>query len=204
MSNVRATTNKILEAIEEGLLDKDMVILSCLNYMSEDDVRRMANMNEFFYDPEEEEEKEEEEELRDSRYDLVVGDYVLVNNKEPMHSGQTGYVVAIDAFNGIHTVNLDNGMIRQFHDEELNLHLEPKTVLYFNAAIFDVWQTIGQDVLDANHNMIDNYGAVEECMCMRRLAANEWKHAQKIVDRFSQRNRYFDLVKMLSNHIKLV
>jgi len=38
----REFTNKILEAVEEGMLDKDMVIMSCLKYMSEDQVRDMA------------------------------------------------------------------------------------------------------------------------------------------------------------------
>ena len=48
MSDVRKATNKILEMVEEGVLDKDMVIMSCLNYMSEDDVADMARINEFF------------------------------------------------------------------------------------------------------------------------------------------------------------
>ena len=50
----REFTNKILEAIEEGMLDKDMVIMSCLKYMSEDRVKDMAEANEFFMDEEEE------------------------------------------------------------------------------------------------------------------------------------------------------
>ena len=50
----REATNKVLEMIEEGLLDKDMVIMACLKYMSEDDVADMAHINEFFYDEEEE------------------------------------------------------------------------------------------------------------------------------------------------------
>jgi hypothetical protein len=37
MSDVRQATDKILEMVEEGILDKDMVIMSCLKYMSEDD-----------------------------------------------------------------------------------------------------------------------------------------------------------------------
>jgi hypothetical protein len=48
----RKATNRILEMIEEGLLDRDNVILACLKYMSEDDVADMAHANEFF--PEEE------------------------------------------------------------------------------------------------------------------------------------------------------
>ena len=54
----REMTNKILEAVAEGLLDKDMVIMSCLKYMSEDQVKDMAEANCFFEYEEEEEEEE--------------------------------------------------------------------------------------------------------------------------------------------------
>ena len=37
----RLATNKLLELIEEGVLDKDAVISGCLNYMSEDDINDM-------------------------------------------------------------------------------------------------------------------------------------------------------------------
>ena len=60
MVNVRQATDKILEMVEEGILDKDMVIMSCLKYMSEDDVADMAHCNEFFLD-------EDEEEFEDSK-----------------------------------------------------------------------------------------------------------------------------------------
>ena len=52
MVNVRQATDKILEMVEEGILDKDMVIMSCLKYMSEDDVADMAHCNEFFLEEE--------------------------------------------------------------------------------------------------------------------------------------------------------
>ena len=58
----REFTNKILEAVEEGMLDKDTVIMACLIYMSEDQVRDMAEANCFFEHEEEEDEEEEEEE----------------------------------------------------------------------------------------------------------------------------------------------
>lgn len=54
----REITNKILEAVEEGLLDRDTVIMACLKYMSEDDVADMARSNEFFEDDEDEAEYE--------------------------------------------------------------------------------------------------------------------------------------------------
>ena len=56
MVNVRQATDKILEMVEEGILDKDMVIMSCLKYMSEDDVADMAHCNEFFLNEDDEEE----------------------------------------------------------------------------------------------------------------------------------------------------
>ena len=52
----REFTNKILEAVAEGLLDKDMVIMACLKYMSEQQVKDMAEANEFFMDEEDEDE----------------------------------------------------------------------------------------------------------------------------------------------------
>ena len=50
----REATNKILELVEEGVLDKDNVILACLKYMSEDEVADMAHINEFFNEGDEE------------------------------------------------------------------------------------------------------------------------------------------------------
>ena len=51
----RQATDKILEMVEQGILDKDTVIMSCLKYMSEDDVADMAHSNEFFINEEYEE-----------------------------------------------------------------------------------------------------------------------------------------------------
>lgn len=45
---VREYTNKIYKAIEEGWLDKDLLIQACLKYMSEDDVKEMCENNMFF------------------------------------------------------------------------------------------------------------------------------------------------------------
>lgn len=46
---------RVLELVEDGLLDRDTVIMACLKYMSEDDVADMAHLNEFFYDEGEDE-----------------------------------------------------------------------------------------------------------------------------------------------------
>ena len=57
----RKMTNRILEAVEEGLLDRDTVIMACLKFMSEDDVAEMAHANEFFLDEDEDEDQDEDE-----------------------------------------------------------------------------------------------------------------------------------------------
>ncbi len=48
----RKFTNQLLEMVEEGILNKDTLILACLNYMSESDVQDMAECNNFIVDEE--------------------------------------------------------------------------------------------------------------------------------------------------------
>lgn len=55
----REYTNKLLEMVEEGLLDKDTVIMACVKYMSEDDVKDMMEANEFILEDEDEDDLEE-------------------------------------------------------------------------------------------------------------------------------------------------
>ena len=50
----RKITNEILELLEEGVLQPDTVIMACLKYMSEDEVRDMANINGFLENEEDE------------------------------------------------------------------------------------------------------------------------------------------------------
>ena len=45
-ANPRATTNKILEMVDEGLVNARDVLLMALKWMSEDDVKAMAKANE--------------------------------------------------------------------------------------------------------------------------------------------------------------
>lgn len=54
----REYTRKLLEAIQEGMIDRDTVITAALQHMSEDEVRDMCEANGFF-----EHEEEDEEEL---------------------------------------------------------------------------------------------------------------------------------------------
>lgn len=48
----RKYTTKLLEMIDEGLLNKDTVILAFCKYMPEDDVKDMMEHNEFIEEPE--------------------------------------------------------------------------------------------------------------------------------------------------------
>lgn len=45
MSKVREVTCYLLELIDNGVLDASFVASTCMNYMSEGDVRDMARMN---------------------------------------------------------------------------------------------------------------------------------------------------------------
>ena len=57
----REFTCKLLEMVEHGLLDRDNVIMACVKYMSEDEVKDMMHHNEFIEDEEDEEEEEQSE-----------------------------------------------------------------------------------------------------------------------------------------------
>ena len=55
----RETTNRLLEMVDEGVLDARTLALACLKYMSEDEVEDMAKANEFIAELEDEEETAE-------------------------------------------------------------------------------------------------------------------------------------------------
>lgn len=59
-TNVRHYTNKLLEMVENGLIDKDSLIRSFACYLSEDDVHDLMH-REGYLDEEESEEEEEED-----------------------------------------------------------------------------------------------------------------------------------------------
>ena len=46
----RAYTNELLLLVDEGMLDKDDVIMACVKYMSEDDVGYMMRCNDWSVD----------------------------------------------------------------------------------------------------------------------------------------------------------
>jgi len=55
MVDVRKATNKILDAVDEGVLEWQQIAQAALRYMSDDDVAEMAHNEEFFAWEEEEE-----------------------------------------------------------------------------------------------------------------------------------------------------
>ncbi len=58
---IRKYTNKLLEMIDDGLLDKDQVIQAFCSYCSESDVQDMMESNEMVDSDEDEDEDEDEE-----------------------------------------------------------------------------------------------------------------------------------------------
>lgn len=91
---MRKATNKILEMVEEQVLDPKEVVLMCLKWMSEEQVKDMARVYELF-----EEEDEEEEpasyilfagETKDSLYPLKAfrdKDEAIADAKETVKLG---------------------------------------------------------------------------------------------------------------------
>ena len=72
----RECTNQLLEMIDEGLLDARDVVLCCLKYMSEDDVRDMAHANEIEWQASGEEEPDDLDPISDADYaDRAAADY---------------------------------------------------------------------------------------------------------------------------------
>lgn len=58
----RKVTNKLLEMMEEGALDPALLARMALGYMSEDDVRDMAESNELLEEEDLEDDEDDEEE----------------------------------------------------------------------------------------------------------------------------------------------
>jgi len=54
MGNTRKVTNKLLEMMDDGIIDPQALAQACLQYMSEDDVADMASSNEFLVEEDEE------------------------------------------------------------------------------------------------------------------------------------------------------
>jgi hypothetical protein len=56
----REATRKLLQMVEDGILDYKMIAIAALGYMSEDEVRDMAESEGFIEDEEDEEVDEDE------------------------------------------------------------------------------------------------------------------------------------------------
>ena len=54
--STREYSVKLLDMVEEGILNKDAVICAMVNYLSESDVRNMMEVNEFISDDDDEDE----------------------------------------------------------------------------------------------------------------------------------------------------
>lgn len=51
----REFTKKLIEMMDDGLIPRETVVLACLNYMSESEVKEMMEMNGFIEEDENEE-----------------------------------------------------------------------------------------------------------------------------------------------------
>src|SRR6056297_1887172 len=69
---VRNATNRIYDAMDEGILDPRTVAEAALKYMSEDEVADMAHANEFF--PYDEEDEDEDDVYTDKNWRERYGD----------------------------------------------------------------------------------------------------------------------------------
>ena len=58
----RENTNKLLDLVDEGVLDPIQVLKAALSWHEDLDVGKMAEANEFFLDNDDDEEDEEEDE----------------------------------------------------------------------------------------------------------------------------------------------
>lgn len=48
--DVRQATNKLLELVDNGIIDPNVALVAALKYMSEEEVSDMCRINEFFLD----------------------------------------------------------------------------------------------------------------------------------------------------------
>nr|QMP83802.1 MAG: hypothetical protein [Caudoviricetes sp.] len=67
-TNLREYTCKLLDAVDEGLIDPKAALASALTYISEADVKDMCMVNEFFIEEEDEEESQQEDIFNDFNY----------------------------------------------------------------------------------------------------------------------------------------
>lgn len=74
INEVRDITNRVIEAMDEGILDPRVVADACLGAMSEDEVAEMAHANELFSYDEDDDDDEGDDMGNDYFDDLDAGD----------------------------------------------------------------------------------------------------------------------------------
>lgn len=110
----REYTNKLLEMIENGLLTNEQVLNACINYMSEEEVKGMMEMNEFII--------EEEEEMM--RTKLISGATLFQKHKERriMKNQKSGATILNSFPSGItiipNGIGLDGNLVKVMTKEE--------------------------------------------------------------------------------------
>ena len=55
-SQARKYTNKLLQMVDDGIVDEDTIMLACLKYMSEHEVEDMMRVNDLLDEDEDEDE----------------------------------------------------------------------------------------------------------------------------------------------------
>lgn len=88
--DVRKTTNRLIELAEDGVISWEDIARTALNWLSEDGVHRMAEVNEFLPD-------EDEDEEDDIIYKYERGDVVMFNNYLANKLGKTAKIAGIAA-----------------------------------------------------------------------------------------------------------
>lgn len=68
MAKVREYTNKLLEAMDEGMIEPKTLVEQLVAWMSEDDVRDFCVSYEYFNEEEEDTEEEDEDPMDDFNY----------------------------------------------------------------------------------------------------------------------------------------
>lgn len=86
------TSEKLLQMIEEGTLDRDTLINSCLNYMSEADIQDMAESEGFIEDEDQDDNQEDDAESflyddPDEVLDLFNSEYKVFIQDNPSKAG---------------------------------------------------------------------------------------------------------------------
>jgi hypothetical protein len=60
---MRQYTNRLIELVEEGILDAEDVMKACLSYMSESEVQDLCESEGYIEEDEDEDEDEEDEDI---------------------------------------------------------------------------------------------------------------------------------------------